>query len=209
MSVLHLVSGIPNIPEPARRTTELNTGHDRYATARGCPRRPKGGANRKEDLCQRQAREVTFSPTFFLLFSFQERHVGLRVSAQVVPLAQRAGRGGHMAVEAAERRGGGGSRAESRAERRGAPAPPCAPPDGAWGRGRAWGREFRPSALHSPYWGDGGLKVSPAGPMKWKEDDPKVRIGCSPHLGHPRVRESSRVLGHAPILFRFASNLGH
>lgn len=39
---------------------------------------------------------------------------------------------------------------------------------------------------------------------------PRMRIGCSPHLGHPRVRESQvEVLGHAQFSFRFASNLGH
>lgn len=55
-----------------------------------------------------------------------------------------------------------------------------------------------------------GFKFSPAGPVKWKEDDPKNRTGCSPNLGQPRVKESQvEILGNAQFSFRFASNLRH
>lgn len=58
--------------------------------------------------------------------------------------------------------------------------------------------------------GGWGFKVSPAGPVKWKEDDSKNRTGCSPNLGEPRVKESQvEILGNAPFSFRFASNLRH
>ena len=61
-----------------------------------------------------------------------------------------------------------------------------------------------------PFPGGWGFKVSPAGPVKWKEDDPKNRTGCPPNLGQPRVKESQvEILGNAQFSFRFASHLRH
>ena len=64
---------------------------------------------------------------------------GSGVSAQVVPLAQRA-ESGHIAVEPWGRPLWAGSRPEARRGRGGGAAPaPSAPQDGAWGRGSGWG----------------------------------------------------------------------
>lgn len=94
---------------------------------------------------------------------------GSDVSAQVVPLAQRAERG-YMRWSCGA----------------GAAAAPALSPEGERGRGRAascalkmapgdgerCGAELGRCAAQ-PLLGGWGLKVSPAGPMKWKEDDLK------------------------------------
>lgn len=134
---------------------------------------------------------------------------GSDVSAQVVPLAQRAERG-HTAVELRGRRcGRAPALSPGRRERGRGRA--CAVRASRWrlGTWESMGPEFRPSALHSPYWGDGGLKVSPAGPMKWKEDDPKGENWMlSPSWAPQGEGVPSRGIRPCPILLQICFKFG-
>ena len=58
--------------------------------------------------------------------------------------------------------------------------------------------------------GMGALRSAQLALLSGKRMTPRMRIGCSPHLGQPRVKESQgEILGHAQFAFKFASNLGH